>query len=320
MKRIAVITSGGDCPGMNAALRGIVRAGIAKGLSIVGFYHGYRGILQDEFIEFQSSTVGGIISSGGTILRTARCSEFRALEGRKKAYENLKKHGIEGLIVIGGDGSLSGALCLFEEFKLPVIGIPASIDNDLSGTTYSIGFDTALNTALSAIDKVRDTAYSHDRVFVVEVMGRENGFIALDVALAAGAEAVLLPEFPYSLKDVCEDLKEMRETGKRSSIIVVAEGAAKAITVKDFISEYTGFETRYIVLGHMQRGGSPTAFDRVLAIRFATEAVDALLRGEKGVMVGIESNEYITIDLKQVIGNSRKVDLTKIELVKMMST
>ena len=233
MKRIGLITSGGDAPGMNAAIRAVTRSAISHEAKVIGFYFGYCGILAEEHINLRSNTVGGIISHGGTILRTARCKEFYKKPGRKKVVDILKQHEIDSLVVIGGDGSLSGAQKLYQEFDFPVIGIPASIDNDIYGSDFSIGFDTAINTALSAIDKVRDTAYSHDRVFVIEVMGRENGFIALNCGLAAGAEGVIIPEYKYDLDRIAVSLIKMRERGKISSIIIVAEGAGKAHDISE---------------------------------------------------------------------------------------
>ena len=243
---------------MNAAIRGVVRAAIYRNVEVIGFLHGWEGVIQNETQILDSKAVGGIIDRGGTILRSARSAEFRTPEGRLKALENLKSNDIEGLVVIGGDGSLTGALKLQEEFQFPVMGVPGSIDNDISGTDYSIGFDTAVNISVEAIDRLRDTAYSHERVFVVEVMGRRNGFIAIESGLAGGAEAILIPEVPYSLLDICKNLRSAADRGKKSSIIVVAEGAARASDVKVFIEKNTGFDCRYLVLGHLQRGGSPT--------------------------------------------------------------
>lgn len=319
MDRIAVITSGGDAPGMNAALRGVVRAAIGRGAKVTGFMHGYEGIIKNELAELDSKSVGGIITYGGTILRTARSRDFMEREGRDKAIENLRKNGCEGLVVIGGDGSLMGALKLHEEFDFPVIGVPGSIDNDISGTDYSIGFDTAVNAALDAIDRVRDTAYSHERVFVIEVMGRRNGFIALDVALAGGAEAVLIPEMPYSLFDICEQLRKSAQKGKRSSIIIVAEGAAKAGDIKEFIQKNTGFEARNLVLGHMQRGGSPTAFDRVLALRLGAFAANRILSGFKGEMAGVDGTKLVAHPLSYVLSSERTIDPEKILLAEVMA-
>lgn len=304
---------------MNAAVRGTVRAAIGRGAKVCGFHHGYRGIIGDELVELDSKSVGGIISQGGTMLRTARSEEFRTYEGRLQAMEILRENEVEGLVIIGGDGSLTGARTIFEEFQYPVVGVPGSIDNDISGTDFSVGFDTAVNTALEAIDKVRDTAYSHERVFVVEVMGRANGFIALEVALASGAEAVLIPEVPFSLLEICENLKKMRGRGKRSSIIVVAEGAARAADVKEFIQRNTGFEARYIVLGHMQRGGSPTGFDRVLALRLGALAANRLLSGFKGEMVGMEGGKLISHPLSYVLSTERTIDPEKLLLVEVMA-
>jgi 6-phosphofructokinase 1 len=319
LKKIAVVTSGGDAPGMNAAVRAVVRATLGKGATVIGFNHGYRGMIANEVCELDSKSVGGIVSQGGTVLHTARSPEFRSPEGRKQAHDMLLENGAEGLVVIGGDGSLQGARRLHEEFGFPVVGVPASIDNDISGTDFSIGFDTAVNTGVEAIDKIRDTAYSHERVFVIEVMGRHNGFIALDVALSCGAEACLIPEIPYRLEEVCENLRNMRKRGKRSSIVVVAEGAARAADVQEFIAKHTGFEARYTVLGHMQRGGRPTAFDRVLGLRLGTKASAELLAGASGVMVGLDGGNLVAHPLSYVLGTERTIDPDKLHLVDLMS-
>lgn len=304
---------------MNAAIRGVVRAALGRGVSVIGFSHGYTGIIQDESQEMTSKSVGGIIARGGTVLQSARSKEFMTHEGRCKAMEVLKRHEIEGLVVIGGDGSLTGARILHDEFDFPILGVPGSIDNDIAGTDYSIGFDTAVNTALEAIDKVRDTAYSHERVFVIEVMGRRNGFIALEVGLAAGAEAVLIPEVPYSILEICDELRAMHGRGKRSSIIVVAEGAARATDIKDFIQKNTGFETRYLVLGHMQRGGSPTAFDRVLALRLGAFAANRLISGYTSEMVGVDGGKLVSHPLSYVLSTERHVDPERLLLVEVMA-
>ncbi len=319
MKRIGVVTSGGDAPGMNAALRAVVRAALGRGAEVMGFQHGYEGLLGDEAMPLDSGKVGGIITHGGTILRTGRSKIFMTPEGRQRALDTLKKHGVEGLVVIGGDGSLQGALRLHDEFAFPVMGVPASIDNDISGTDYSVGFDTAINTAIEAIDRVRDTAYSHERVFVIEVMGRRNGFIALEAGLAGGAEAILIPEVPYSLLDMCTALKTAAERGKRSSIIVVAEGAARASDIKVFIERNTGFEARYLVLGHMQRGGTPTAFDRVLGLRLAAFATNRLLSGFRGEMAGVDGNRLVSHPLSYVLSTQRTVDPEKLLLAEVMA-
>jgi 6-phosphofructokinase 1 len=319
VRKIALITSGGDAPGMNAAIRAVVRAGLGRGATIAGFYHGYEGIINNEVIPLDSKSVGGIINLGGTVLRSARSKEFMTYEGRCKAMETLQKNDIDGLVVIGGDGSLMGALKLQEEFDFPIMGIPGSIDNDISGTDFSIGFDTAVNTAVEAIDRVRDTAYSHERVFVIEVMGRRNGFIALEAGLAAGAEAVLIPEVPYSLLEICDGIRSAAARGKKSSIFIVAEGAARASDVKVFIERNTGYEARYLVLGHMQRGGRPTAFDRVLALRLGALATNRLLSGFRGEMAGLDGNKLVSHPLGYVLSTEKMVDPEKLLLAEVMA-
>ena len=319
MKRIGVLTSGGDSPGMNAAIRAVVRAAIGRGSEVVGFLHGFDGLVNNESIPLESKSVGGIIDRGGTILRTARSVPFMEPEGRAKAVDLLRSEGIEGLVVIGGDGSLTGALKLHDEFDFPVMGVPGSIDNDISGTDFSIGFDTAVVCAVQAIDRVRDTAYSHERIFVIEVMGRRNGFIALEAGLAGGAEAVLIPEIPYSLFEICESMKSAAQRGKRSSIIIVAEGAAKASDIKDFIQKNTGFEARYLVLGHMQRGGSPTAFDRVLALRLGAFATNRLVSGFRGEMAGVDGTHLVSHPLSYVLSTERTIDPEKLLLAEVMA-
>ncbi|MCH7905036.1 MAG: 6-phosphofructokinase [Armatimonadetes bacterium] len=319
LERIAVITSGGDAPGMNAAVRAVVRTAISRGVEVVGFLSGYRGLIGSESVELNSKSVGGIISQGGTILRTARSMEFREPEGRSKAMGALRESGAQGIVIIGGDGSMVGAGHIFDEFDFPTIGVPASIDNDIAGTDFSVGFDTAVNTALEAIDKIRDTAYSHERVFVIEVMGRANGFIAIEVALASGAEACLIPEVRYSLVDISENLMAMRKKGKRSSIVVVAEGAAKAADVQAFFQRRTGFEARYSVLGHVQRGGRPTAFDRVLALRLGSFAVEKLLAGVTGEMVGVDGKNLVSHPLGYVAAMKKTIDTDKLKLVEVMA-
>lgn len=304
---------------MNAAIRAVVRAAIGRGVKVTGFLHGYEGIIRREFKELDSAAVGGIITRGGTILQTARSKSFMTLEGRQEAIGNLHDLGVEGLVVIGGDGSLTGALKIHEEFGFPVVGVPGSIDNDIAGSDYSVGFDTSVNSAIMAIDRVRDTAYSHDRVFVIEVMGRRNGFIALEAGLAGGAEAVLIPEVPYSLLEVCSEMKRSAQKGKLSSIIVVAEGAARAVDVKEFIQKNTGFEARTLVLGHMQRGGSPTAFDRVLALRLGAFAANRLISGFKGEMVGVDGSNLVSHPLGYVLSMERVIDPEKLLLAEVMA-
>lgn len=304
---------------MNAAIRAVTRSALGRGATVAGFHQGYEGLIRNDFQELDSPAVGGIISRGGTILRTARCQEFMTPEGRAKAVANLERNKVEGLVVIGGDGSLTGALKLHEEFGFPVMGVPGSIDNDISGSDYSIGFDTAVNTAVEAIDKVRDTAYSHDRIFVIEVMGRRNGFIALEAGLSGGAEAILIPEVPYSLHEACSGMINAAERGKRSSIIVLAEGAAHGDDIKDFIQKMTGFEARTLVLGHMQRGGSPTAFDRVLALRLGAFAANRLISGFKGEMVGVDGDKLVSHPLGYVLSTIREVDPERLLLAQVMA-
>lgn len=318
-KRIGVLTSGGDSPGMNAAIRAVVRAAIGRGASVVGFLQGYEGPLRGLYREMDSPSVGGIIGHGGTILRSARSAEFLQPQGRRRAFEAMVRLGVEGLVVIGGDGSMRGALALHEETGMPVVGVPGSIDNDVSGSEGSIGFDTAVNTALGAIDRLRDTAYSHERVFVVEVMGRRNGFIATEAGLAGGAEAILLPELPFSLLEICDELRAAAVKGKKSSIIVVAEGAASALDIRDFIQANTGFEARYLVLGHMQRGGSPTAFDRVLALRFGALAANRLIDGAEAELVAFVAEKVVAKPLEAALKETRVIDEGKLLLAEVMA-
>lgn len=320
MTRIGVLTSGGDAPGMNAAIRAVVRSALARGAETIGFRNGWSGVMAGEAIHLDSPAVGGIIGSGGTILRSAREPKFREPEGRAEAAKSIKKEGVEGLVVIGGDGSLAGARLLSEEHDIPVMGIPGSIDNDIPGTDFSIGFDTAINTATEAIDKVRDTAYSHDRVFVIEVMGRANGFIALDVALACGAEAVLIPEVPFDLDGVFRKIDEMRSMGKKSSLIVTAEGAIHASRVVMALRETADVEARPLVLGHMQRGGSPSAYDRILALRLGSLASNRLLSGYSCEMVGVERRRLIAHPLTYVQSITKKIDPEKLLLAEVMAS
>lgn len=319
MKRFAVLTSGGDAPGMNAAIRAVVRTGLARGVEVFGVHHGYDGLQDGEISQLDSPDVGGIISRGGTILRSARSTRFREKPGRDEAAGRLRDLGIEGLVVIGGDGSLRGAQIFSIEQGFSVMGLPASIDNDIPYTDMSIGFQTAVDTALDAIDKVRDTAYSHERIFVIEVMGRRNGFIAVESGLAGGAEAILIPELPFSLPETCERLMAGHSRGKKSSIIVTAEGAARAQDVCEFIAKQTGYEARYLVLGHMQRGGSPCSFDRVLATRLAASAVAKLLNGVSGEMVGIDGRNIISTPLETVLSAERKIDSERLLLAEVMA-
>jgi len=301
IKRIGVLTAGGDAPGMNAAIRSVVRYAAHHKLEVLGVYRGYWGLINEEMVPLNHRSVSGIINLGGTILKTARCPEFKTQEGQIRAYETIKKYSIDGLIVIGGDGTFRGAHEFGTKYKVPCVGISASIDNDINGVDQTIGSDTAINTALAAIDNIRDTATSMERIFVVEVMGRDSGFIALSVALAGGCEDVIIPEKKFDLKNICHDIVEGNLRGKISWIIVVAEGAGSAFDIAKKITEMTSLETRAVVLGHIQRGGRPTAFSRDLALNLGYAAVDALLRGESDKAVGMSCAKLVTINLELAI-------------------
>ena len=321
MKRIGVLTSGGDAPGMNCAIRAVVRTAIYHGLEVMGIERGYAGLIAGDAKQMDARSVGSILNRGGTILRTARSEEFRTPEGRARAAENIKRYLIEGLVVIGGDGTYRGAMHLAEEQGVPCVGVPGTIDNDIGGTDYTIGFDTAVNTALDAIDKIRDTAASHDRVFIVEVMGRGVGFRALSVGVAGGAEVVLVPETRSDMVAVCRQLETGRKAGKMSSIIVVAEGdeTGGAVKVEEEIRKSTDFtDVRVCVLGHLQRGGAPTAYDRIMASRFGSEAVMALMRGEGNVMVASEKGEIATRPMSDSWTVKRELRPHLLELAKKL--
>lgn len=310
MKKIAVLTSGGDAPGMNACIRATVRRALNRGLSISGVEKGYEGLIDNDFVEMKSSDVSNIIQRGGTILHSARSNRFFSKEGRAEAASNLKRHRIDGLVVIGGDGSFRGADALTVEQGIPVVGVPATIDNDMWGTDLTIGYDTAVNTALEAIDKVRDTAAAHDRLFIVEVMGRSAGFIALEVGVGAGAEAVLIPETPTDLERICAKVKDRISRNRTSNILVVAEGdeAGNAFEIAGKIEDISGLKSRVTVLGHVQRGGSPTTADRVLASKLGWAAVDALLDGAWPCMVGEIDNEISRHPLADSWTNRKELD------------
>jgi 6-phosphofructokinase 1 len=316
--RIGVLTSGGDAPGMNAAVRAVVRKAIYQGLEVIGIQRGYAGLLNEEFMPLTLRSVGDIIQRGGTMLRTARCEEFKTQSGLLKGVHNLKEQGIEGLVVIGGDGSFRGALAMFH-YGVPVVGIPATIDNDLEGTDYSIGYDTALNNVVDAIDKLRDTATSHERTFILEVMGRSSGQIALMAGLAGGAESILIPEVPFDIDEIIFKLERGINRGKLHSIIVVAEGAGSGLLIGEQIRQRTGHETRVTILGHLQRGGTPTVVDRVLASRMGARAVDLIVRGETGKMLGVRSLELVVVDLEEVLQRKRALDMELYELSGFLS-
>lgn len=322
IKRIAVYTSGGDSPGMNAAVRAVVRSALSNDLEIFGIRLGYEGMINDDFVEMDSTSVSNIIQRGGTILKSARSADFRTPEGRQKAISNLKKHEIDGLVAIGGDGTFQGASKLAEEFGISVVGIPGTIDNDLAGTDDTIGYDTALNTALEAIDKIRDTADAHDRLFLVEVMGRDAGFIALETGIAAGAELILLPETQTNVEEVKIALREVFRVKRRSSLIIVAEGdeTGGAMHLADQLKdEFSKYELRVCILGHIQRGGTPTARDRVLASRLGGAAVQALLDGHSAVMVGMLHGEVKLTPLKNTWSKKKSIDYDLLELAKTLS-
>ena len=322
MKRIALITSGGDAPGMNACVRAIVKTCLNKGITPVGYYDGYAGMMENRFKELNSDDVVNIIQRGGTILGTARSQEFRTKEGRQRAIENLKANRIDGFICIGGDGSFRGASLLSEEMNIPVIGIPGTIDNDMYGTDRTIGFDTALNTVVEAVDKIKDTAGSHNRIFLVEVMGRDAGFIALDSALASGAASVLIPEERSNIKLLADDLKS-QDRRRSNSIVIVAEGddagGAKEIYEK-LLPQMEGYTLRYTILGHLQRGGKPSAFDRILATRMGTFAVNNLIEGVSDMMVGNSGDDLRLLPIREVVKKEAKPDLAKLKDIKDLKT
>lgn len=318
MKTIAILTSGGDSPGMNAAVRAVVRSAIYHNCKVFGVNRGYRGLIDGDLFEMNLASVGDIIHRGGTILRSARCDEFRTEEGRNKALTVLKVFGIDGLIVVGGDGSFLGAQKL-SELGFPAIGIPGTIDNDLAYTDYTIGFDTALNTVIDAIGKLRDTSSSHERVSILEVMGRHCGDIALYAGLAGGAEIIIIPEVGYNEEEVYKKLIQTRNRGKKHSIIMLSEGVGGAQELSDKIKETTGLESRYTILGHIQRGGSPSAFDRILASRMGAKAVEVLLEGKSSRVIGTKCNAIIDMDIHEALEMERKFDTKLHDLVNVLS-
>ncbi|MEM3697351.1 MAG: ATP-dependent 6-phosphofructokinase [Candidatus Bathyarchaeia archaeon] len=320
MKRIGVVTSGGDAPGMNAAIRAIVRIAYANGLRVFGFERGWEGLLTNNFVELNPRSVGGIIQLGGTILRTSRCPQFRRKEGLKKAAETLALNKVDGLIVIGGNGSFKGALELSRQTETLIIGVPATIDNDVYGTEETIGFDTAVNTAVSEIDKIRDTAISHERIFIVEVMGRKRGFLAATVGLTVGAEVILVPEEKLSLEEIFKVIKENSAKGKRSGVIVAAEGVGDTHKIAKEIQRHTGAEVRLSILGYAQRGGNPTARSRLLASLFANHAVELLLKEKGSRIVGLQNGKITSIELKESCSKEKPLDLRLLKLARVLAT
>jgi 6-phosphofructokinase 1 len=322
MKKIAVLTSGGDAPGMNTAIRAVVRRGIFKGLDVYGVKNGYKGLMDGDFVLMNIGSVGDIIHRGGTILRTTRCDEFKKAEGQQRALEQLKEVGIDGLIVIGGNGSFEGARKLTAQ-GFPTIGIPGTIDNDIAGTDYTIGFDTAVNNAVDAIDKIRDTAASHKRVYVVEVMGRDAGDFALWAGMCAGAESIIIPEVDHDVEDVIDRIKQGFQRGKMHNIIVVAEGAfngvGKGTEIGKEIKEKLGCDTKVTILGHIIRGGAPSAYDRMMSSQMGAKAVDLIVEGEKGVMVGLKSGRLIYSPFEEAAKDEQTVDLFTYNLARSLS-
>lgn len=331
MNRIAVLSSGGDAPGMNAAIRSVVRTGLYHDLEVVGVMRGYAGLIEADFRTMDRNSVSDIIQRGGTVLLSARCDEFMTVEGRQKALRNMQENRIEGLVVIGGDGSFRGAEKINLELGIPAIGIPGTIDNDLAGTDYTIGYDTAMNTILDAINKIRDTATSHERTFVIETMGRDNGFLTVMTGLASGAEAILIPEMDFDLQEICDKLIARQQRGKQHNLILVAEGIAAdfqtnpdakesvAYSIGRIIAKRTGQETRVIILGHLQRGGSPTALDRIIASRMGARAVELLLADQRNKMVGFCDNEIVTHDLSVILNTRKDINMELYSLGHILS-
>ena len=325
VNKIAVLTSGGDAPGMNAAIRAVVRTCSYHDVEVLGIYRGFQGMIEDDFVELNARSVRNIINKGGTFLKSARSEGFRTREGRESAYKNLTKNGVEALVVIGGDGTFTGALSFSQEFGFPVMGIPGTIDNDIYGTTHTIGYDTALNTVVDAIDKIRDTASSHNRMFFVEVMGRDSGFIALNSGIGGGAERIIIPEKNIPAEVLLEDIDRGKRRGKTSNIIVVAEGntAGKAVfELKEYVEQKRPeYDIRVSVLGHMQRGGTPTCYDRVLATRMGVKAVESLLEGKSQYMVGINNDRMELIPLEKAVkeNDESKIDKDLIRITDIMS-
>ncbi len=323
IKKIAVMTSGGDSPGMNAAIRSVIRAAAFYNLDSVGIYRGYQGLIEGDIEHMNARSAHHLVQKGGTALKTARSKEFRTVEGRKKAYDQLKKHEIDALVVIGGDGSFTGAMVFNNEFDFPIIGIPGTIDNDIFGTDFTIGYDTALNTAVEVIDKIRDTASSHNRLFFVEVMGRDAGHIALNAGIGAGAEEILIPEEDMGIERLLITLEKSRRSGKTSSLVVVAEGdktGENVFELAKYVEEnLPEYDVRVSVLGHMQRGGAPSCFDRVLASRMGVHAVELLIDGKSNVMVGLQNGEMTTTPLENAIKENNPIDSEILRVSDIMS-
>ena len=322
LKCIGILTSGGDAPGMNAAIRAVTRTAIFNGIRVKAIYRGYRGLITDEITEFQTQNVSNIIQQGGTILKTARCDEFKTFEGRKQAYETMVKEGIDALVVIGGDGTFTGARIFAQEFNVPIVGIPGTIDNDLYGTDSTVGYDTALNTIIDAVDKIRDTASSHERLFFIEVMGRDAGFLALNSAIASGAEAAIIPERETQVDQLAELIKNGFRKSKNSSIVIVAEseitGGAAGLAER-MRREYPEYDVRVTILGHIQRGGSPSAYDRILASRMGVAAIDALLDEQRSIMIGIVNDEIVHVPFTKAIKDDKPLNEKLLGVLQILS-
>lgn len=322
IKCIGILTSGGDAPGMNAAIRAVTRAAIYNGFEVKGIMRGYKGLVFGEIMPFKTQNVSNIVQQGGTILKTARCKEFTTPEGRKMAYETMQREGIDALVVIGGDGSLTGARILASEYGLPIVGVPGTIDNDLYGTDTTIGYDTALNTIMEAVDKIRDTASSHERLFFIEVMGREAGFLALNGAIASGAEAAIIPEIATEVDQLSELIESGFRKSKNSSIVLVAEseltGGAMGLAER-VKNEYPQYDVRVTILGHTQRGGSPTANDRILASRMGEAAINALLEGQRNVMIGIQNDVLVYVPFSKAIKKQKEINRDLLQTLRVLS-
>ena len=324
IKTIGILTSGGDAPGMNAAIRAVTRTARFHDINVIGIMRGYQGLIEKEFVKFTSSSVSNTIQRGGTILKTARCGDFMTKEGRKKAYDNMVATGIDALIVIGGNGSLTGAQLFAREYDIPIIGLPGTIDNDLYGTDSTIGYDSALNTIVECVDKIRDTANSHDRIFFIEVMGRDAGFLAQNSAIASGAEAAIIPEGSTDVDQLAEFIERGKRKSKNSAIVLVSEahkdGVGGALYYAERIkNEYPQFDARVTILGHLQRGGTPTAYDRILASRMGYAAIEALLEGQRNVMIGIKNDEIVYVPISRAVKNDKPINQELISVLNVLS-
>lgn len=322
IKTIGVLTSGGDAPGMNAALRAVTRSAIFNGLAVKAICRGYKGLITDEILDFKTQNVSNIIQHGGTIIKTARCPEFKTPEGRKQAFETMQKHNIDALVVLGGDGTFTGARAFAQEFNVPIVGVPCTIDNDLCGTDKTIGYDTALNTVIECVDKIRDTASSHERLFFVEVMGRDAGFLALNAAIASGAEAAVIPEVAIKEDMLAEVIQNGFRKTKNSSIVLVAEsdvtGGANGVAEK-VKKDYPQYDVRVVVLGHIQRGGTPSATDRILASRMGAAAVEALLDDQRNLMVGVQNDEIVYVPFSRAIKDDKPINKRLLQVLRTLS-